>query len=78
MAERKPDDLTFYGTATLTATGALTMPIDARKALEFAPEATVLVFGSPSRREAIIAASPAPGALLEAVTRANREGDTTI
>jgi hypothetical protein len=65
------DDLSFYGSASLTSSGALTMPVRARDELSMAPETTVLVWGSPSSKTAIISVSPDPEKLLEVVQRAN-------
>lgn len=67
----EPDDLVFYGTADLTTTGALTMPKLARSELSMPPNTTVLVFGSPSTKKAIITASPDAQSLLDAVVAAN-------
>lgn len=70
---KEPDDITFYGAADLTSTGALTMPANARKELSMPAETKVLIFGSPRAKKAIIVASPEGAKLLAAVTDANRK-----
>jgi hypothetical protein len=59
-----PSDLRFYGTATPSQTHALVLPKQAREELALDDQAPVFVFGSPSRRQAILAASPPAGDLM--------------
>lgn len=67
------EDLAFYGSASLTSSGALTMPVKARDELSMNPETTVLVWGYPNSRTAIISVSPDSEKLLEVVRAANLE-----
>lgn len=59
-----PSDLRFYGTATPSQTHALVLPKQAREELALDGASPVFVFGSPSKQQAILAASPPPGDLM--------------
>lgn len=58
LERQLPTDLQFYGAAKVTATSAITIPARARRDLGFEGAPHVFVFGSPSSRQAILAAGP--------------------